>query len=102
MLPPAFIVWRPATRVTLSKNWRSFWFVMSGWLPFDPRLRAPLPPPVVVVKMILLIAEVASFRLMLGIPTADAGFCRYSIGVMKNLIELHPNLNSFSQLPLNV
>ena len=40
-LPPAFKVWRPITRVTLSKTWKSFWFVMSGWLPFWPRCRAP-------------------------------------------------------------
>ena len=34
MLPPPFTVCLPLTQVTLSKIWKSFWFVMSGWLPF--------------------------------------------------------------------
>ena len=36
---PNFIVWRPVLRVTLSKIWKSFWLVMSGWLLSAPRLR---------------------------------------------------------------
>ena len=52
-LPPTFIVCLPATRVTLSKNWKSFWLVMSGWLPFAPRFR--MPP---LLNMIWLIADV--------------------------------------------
>ena len=38
-LPPNFMVWRPVLRVRLSKIWKSFWLVMSGWLLFAPRLR---------------------------------------------------------------
>ena len=38
-LPPAFSVCLPVLRVTLSKIWKSFWLVMSGWLLFAPRFR---------------------------------------------------------------
>ena len=38
-LPPAFSVWRPFSQVTLSKNWKSFWLVISGWLLLAPRFR---------------------------------------------------------------
>ena len=34
MLPPLFTVCLPLIHVTLSKIWKSFWLVMSGWLPF--------------------------------------------------------------------
>ena len=33
------MVCRPLIQVTLSKIWKSFWFVISGWLLFAPRLR---------------------------------------------------------------
>src|SRR5262249_42035872 len=36
-LPPLLIVCFPLTQVTLSKIAKSFWLVMSGWLPFAPR-----------------------------------------------------------------
>ena len=68
-LPPAFIVWRPETRVTLSKTWKSFWFVMRGWFPFWPRFR-------MFWKFIWVMPEVESLRLMPGMPAAAAGFCR--------------------------
>src|SRR5258708_31866664 len=61
MLPPSFIVCLPATRVTLSKNWKSFWLVISGWLAFAPRFR--MPP---LLNMIWLIADVVSPRLIPG------------------------------------
>ena len=38
-LPPVLIVWLPLIHVTLSKIWKSFWFVMSGWLLLAPRFR---------------------------------------------------------------
>ncbi len=38
-LPPAFSVCLPLIQVTLSKIWKSFWFVMSGWLLLAPRFR---------------------------------------------------------------
>ena len=38
-LPPAFSVCLPLIHVTLSKIWKSFWFVMSGWLLLAPRFR---------------------------------------------------------------
>ena len=66
-LPPAFIVCLPATRVTLSKNWKSFWFVISGWLPFAPMFR--MPPS---LNMIWLIADVVSPRLTFLRPTVCA------------------------------
>ena len=47
----------PATRVTLSKNWKSFWLVISGWLPLAPRFR--MPP---LLNMIWLIADVVSLE----------------------------------------
>ena len=53
-LPPALIRCRPLIQVTLSKIWKSFWFVISGWFPFEPRFR---DPPW--LKVIWLIAEVA-------------------------------------------
>ena len=53
----------PATRVTLSKIWMSFWLVISGWLAFAPRLR--MPP---LLNMIWLIAEVVGPRLIPGMP----------------------------------
>ena len=60
-------------QVTLSKIWKSFWFVMSGWLPFDPRF---LDPPF--WKMIWLIADVTSFRLTPG----DAHLLREVLAVV--------------------
>ena len=38
-LPPLFTVCLPLTQVTLSKIWKSFWLVMSGWLLLAPRFR---------------------------------------------------------------
>ena len=65
-LPPAFSVCRPFSQVTLSKNCRSFWLVISGWLLLAPRFRMFWNPSCV-------IADVASLRLMPGMPTAAAG-----------------------------
>ena len=53
----------PELHVTLSKNWKSFWFVMSGWLLLAPRLR-------MFWNVSCVIAEVAALRLMPGSPTA--------------------------------
>ena len=89
-LPPAFSVWRPVIQVTLSKIWKSFWLVMSGWLLLAPRLRMFWNPSWV-------IAEVTEFRLMPGRPTACAGLVPKSIGVIRNLIDDQPKRNSFSQ-----
>ena len=66
MLPPPLIVCFPLIQVTLSKNWKSFWLVMSGWLLFAPRFR-------MFWKLSCVIADVTSFRLMPGRPTAVAG-----------------------------
>ena len=63
MLPPPFSVCRPLIHVTLSKIWKSFWFVMSGWLPLAPRFR-------MFWNWICVIAEVASLKLTPGMPTA--------------------------------
>ena len=38
-LPPLLTVCLPLIQVTLSKIWKSFWLVMSGWLPLAPRFR---------------------------------------------------------------
>src|SRR5918993_3462451 len=74
-LPPILTVCLPFSQVTLSKNWKSFWLVISGWLLLAPRFRTVWNPSWV-------IADVASFRLMPGMPTAAAGLVRYPIGVM--------------------
>ncbi len=68
-LPPVLTVCLPLTQVTLSKIWKSFWLVMSGWLPLAPRLR-------MFWNVNCVIADVASFRLMPGRPTALAGLVR--------------------------
>ena len=68
-LPPAFIVCLPVLRVTLSKIWKSFWLVMSGWLLLAPRF-------LMFWKSNCVIADVTSPRLMPGSPTASAGFVR--------------------------
>ena len=60
-LPPAFIVCLPLIQVTLSKIWKSFWFVMSGWLLLAPRFR-------MFWNASCVIADVASLRLMPGMP----------------------------------
>ncbi len=65
-LPPALSVCLPLSHVTLSKNWKSFWFVISGWLPLAPRFR-------MFWNCIWLIADVTVFRLIPGRPTALAG-----------------------------
>ena len=36
-LPPLLSVCLPLIQVTLSKIWKSFWLVMSGWLLLAPR-----------------------------------------------------------------
>ena len=59
----------PETLVTLSKIWKSFWFVIRGWLLLAPRLR-------MFWKVSCVIPEVESLRLMPGMPTAAAGFWR--------------------------
>ena len=79
LIPIAYGTWllfRPkpvhitsVTRVTLSKIWKSFWFVMSGWLPFEPMFR--MPP---LLNMIWLIADVVSPRLTFRRPTVCAMF----------------------------
>ena len=56
----------PLIQVTLLKIWKSFWLVMSGWLPFWPRFR-------MFWNVICDIADVALLRLMPGSPTAWAG-----------------------------
>ena len=68
-LPPALKVSLPVTLVTLSKNCRSFWFVISGWLLLAPRFRMFL-------NVSWVIPEVASLRLIPGMPAAAAGFFR--------------------------
>src|SRR5262245_32516077 len=90
-LPPVFRVCRPLIQVTLSNLWKSFWLVISGWLLLAPRSR-------IAVKSICVIADVAGDVLMPGIPMAVARFSPKSIEVMLNLIEVHPNRASFSQL----
>ena len=65
-LPPLLTVCLPLSQVTLSKIWKSFWLVMSGWLLLAPRLR-------MFWNVSCVIAEVTSFRLMPGRPTAVAG-----------------------------
>ncbi len=65
-LPPILTVCRPFSHVTLSKNWKSFWLVMSGWLPLAPRFR-------MFWNASCVIADVTSLRLMPGMPTAAAG-----------------------------
>ena len=65
-LPPAFSVCLPLIHVTLSKIWKSFWLVMSGWLLLAPRFRMFWKPSCV-------IADVTSLLLMPGMPTAAAG-----------------------------
>src|SRR5262245_14675810 len=66
MLPPLLMVCFPLTQVTLSKIAKSFWFVMSGWLPFAPRFR-------MFWNVICDIADVALLRFTPGSPTARAG-----------------------------
>ena len=66
-LPPSLNVCLFLIQVTLSKIWKSFWFVISGWLPFAPRFR-------MFWKCIWVIAEVTSLTLMPGMPIADARF----------------------------
>ena len=90
-LPPDLTVCRPLIQVTLSKIWKSFWLVMSGWLPLAPRFR-------MFWNVSCVMADVTAFRLMPGMPTAWAGLVPKSIGVMLNLIDDQPNRNSFSQL----
>src|SRR5262245_20842302 len=68
-LPPAFMVCLPETLVTLSKIWKSFWFVIRGWFELAPRFR-------MFWKVSWVMPEVASFRLIPGIATAFAGFLR--------------------------
>ena len=69
MLPPPLSVCLPLIHVTLSKSWKSFWFVISGWLPFCPRF-------LMFWKIIWVMPDVGSLKLMPGRPTALAGFCR--------------------------
>ena len=90
-LPPVFSVWRPLIQVTLSKIWKSFWFVIRGWLLLAPRSR-------MFWKSICVIADVAGEVLMPGMPTACARFSPKSIEVMLNLIDVQPKRASFSQL----
>ena len=67
-LPPILKVCGPLIQVTLSKIWKSFWFVMSGWLLLEPRFR-------MFWKLSWVIAEfVGSPRLMPGMPIACARF----------------------------
>src|SRR4051812_41406726 len=67
MLPPLRIVCFPLIEVMLSKIWKSFWLVMSGWLPFAPRF-------LMFWNVICDIADVALLMLTPGRPTAFAGF----------------------------
>ena len=67
-LPPTLNVWRPEILVTLLKIWKSFWFVISGWLPLAPRLRMFWKPSWVIPEF------VGSSRLMPGMPIACARF----------------------------
>src|SRR5262245_53291624 len=66
MLPPLLIVCLLLTQVTLSKIAKSFWLVMSGWLPFCPRF-------LMFWNVICDIADVALLMLTPGSPTALAG-----------------------------
>ena len=66
-LPPSLKVCLPLIHVTLSKTWKSFWFVMSGWLLLAPRLR-------MFWKLSWVIAEVDGLRLMPGMPICSARF----------------------------
>ena len=63
MLPPLLSVCLPLIQVTLSKIWKSFWLVMSGWLLLAPRFR-------MFWNVSCVIADVTSLRLMPGMPTA--------------------------------
>src|SRR6476661_7721908 len=65
-LPPALRVCLPLVDVTLSKIWKSFWLVMSGWLLFAPRFR-------MFWKLSWVIADATELTLMPGRPTAFAG-----------------------------
>ena len=66
-LPPLLIVCLPLIQVTLSKIWKSFWLVMSGWLPFGAQV-----PDVLEVELRHRRGRPGS-RLMPGMPTAAAG-----------------------------
>ncbi len=55
-------------KVTLSKSWKSFWFVIRGWLPLAPMFR-------MFWNVICVMAEVASLTLMPGMPISEARFC---------------------------
>src|SRR5262249_2974092 len=66
-LPPILIVCLPRLQVTLSSSEKSFWLVISGWLPLAPRF-------LMFWNVICDIADVTGFRLMPGRPTAFAGF----------------------------
>ena len=68
-LPPALKVCRPRMWVTLSKICRLPRFVMSGWLPFAPRLREPPCS-----NWIWVMADVTSLMLTPGMPAASARF----------------------------
>src|SRR5262245_36487539 len=68
-LPPILIVCLPCVQVRLSANEKSFWFVISGWLLLAPRFR-------MFWNVIWVIADVTSFMLMPGRPTAFAGLVR--------------------------
>jgi hypothetical protein len=50
-LPPTLTVCLPFSQVTLSKNWKSFWLVISGWLPFAPRFRIVWNPSWVIADV---------------------------------------------------
>ncbi len=64
-LPPSLRVCLFLIQVTLSKTWKSFWFVMSGWLLLAPRLR-------MFWKLSCVIAEVDGLRLIPGMPICSA------------------------------
>jgi hypothetical protein len=66
-LPPSLNVCLLLIQVTLSKTWKSFWFVMSGWLLLAPRLR-------MFWKFIWVIAEVTWLRFIPGMPILSAMF----------------------------
>ena len=66
-LPPDFHVWRPLIQVTLSNIWKSFWFVISGWLLLAPRFR-------MFWKLSWVIADVDGLTLMPGMPICAARF----------------------------
>ena len=65
-LPPPLNVCLPLIQVTLSKIWKSFWFVISGWLPLWPIFR-------MFWNVNWVIADVASFRLIAGDAHRVAG-----------------------------